>query len=296
MNFKRCSVIIASLLAVGCGVNNNALQTSLSGLQVNTVRSYSDGNGHQRTFSFDLKKAAAQQALRPFTHLTTRAPLPAKVDLRATCSPVGDQGNIGSCTAWSMARGLREFMFNKNQQKYTQLSALYMYYKERVIENTVNEDSGATMTDGMTVLTDTGVCSEKDWPYITSKFTVAPSDVAEKGAAQYKIAKAIPVKGNGPDDQLAQIKEQLAKGNAVVFGFEVFNSFMGQGVAKTGIMPMPKPNEQSVGGHAVVFVGYDDAKKMLIVRNSWGTSWGDKGYFYMPYANMSHCEDIWTAE
>ncbi|MGE5708080.1 MAG: C1 family peptidase [Bacteroidota bacterium] len=294
MNFKRFSLIAASLFAIGCGVNNPSISTLSD--QSNSLRSFADGNGHRRTFSFNLERAKAQEAARPFTVRTTRAALPAMVDLRSTCSPVGDQGDIGSCTAWSMARGLREFMMNKNHDTYTQLSPLYFYYKERVIENTINEDSGATMTDGMTVLTDTGCAPEKDWPYITSKFTVKPSAQADTNAPQFKIKKAIPINGQTPDATLIQIKEQIAKGNAVVFGFEVFKSFMGQGVARTGIMPMPKPGEQSVGGHAVMVVGYDDAKKMLIMRNSWGTGWGDKGYFYMPYANMSHCEDIWTAE
>ncbi|HBN08566.1 MAG TPA: hypothetical protein DD435_07915 [Cyanobacteria bacterium UBA8530] len=63
-------------------------------------------------------------------------------------------------------------------------------------------------------------------------------------------------------------------------------------VASTGIMPMPKPSEQVFGGHAVLAVGYDDAKKVLIVRNSWGSGWGDKGYFYMPYDNMKYNHDF----
>lgn len=295
MNFKRYSMILASLMAFGCGVNNTGLQTNLSDRQASAVKSFADGNGHQRTFSFDLKRAAQLEAQRPVTHLTTRATLPAKVDLRTTCSAVGDQGDLGSCTAWSMARGLREFMQNKNHEKYTQLSPLYFYYKERVIMDTVNEDSGATITDGMTVLSETGVCPETDWPYITSKFTVKPVAKADQDAPQFKINHAIPIKGSSDTDTINQVKSQLAEGNAIAFGFEVFKSFMGQGVASTGNMPMPKPNEQSVGGHAVLFVGYDDAKKMFIVRNSWGTSWGDKGYFYMPYANISHCDDLWTA-
>ena len=66
---------------------------------------------------------------------------------------------------------------------------------------------------------------------------------------------------------------------------------------RTGIIPMPKPKEQLLGGHAVLAVGYDDTKQWLIVRNSWGTSWGVKGYFYMPYTVFNKLVmDMWTGE
>jgi C1A family cysteine protease len=68
-------------------------------------------------------------------------------------------------------------------------------------------------------------------------------------------------------------------------------------VAQTGIMPMPQQSEKLMGGHAVLCVGYDDAKKVFIIRNSWGDQWGDKGYFYMPYSyatNTDLATDFWT--
>jgi C1A family cysteine protease len=96
---------------------------------------------------------------------------------------------------------------------------------------------------------------------------------------------------------LPQLKGCLASGSPVVFGFSVYESFESAAVAKTGTMPMPKPSEKQLGGHAVLAVGYDDAQERVIIRNSWGTGWGKKGCFTMPYAYITDdnlCDDFWT--
>lgn len=97
---------------------------------------------------------------------------------------------------------------------------------------------------------------------------------------------------------LKSIKECLAEGFPFVFGFAVYESFVSNKVAETGIMPMPNiRKERMLGGHAVMGVGYDDTKKMVLVRNSWGKEWGENGYFWMPYdfiSNPGHCQDFWT--
>jgi C1A family cysteine protease len=71
-----------------------------------------------------------------------------------------------------------------------------------------------------------------------------------------------------------------------VFGLTVYESFESPQVAKTGVVPMPAPSEQTLGGHAVMAMGYDDGKQVFIVRNSWRPGWGLKGYFLMPYAYL----------
>ena len=78
----------------------------------------------------------------------------------------------------------------------------------------------------------------------------------------------------------------------------VYESFESAAVAKSGIVPIPGHHEKKVGGHCVVLVGYDDSKSMFIVRNSWGTSWGQEGYFMMPYVYMTNARlssDFWMA-
>lgn len=96
-----------------------------------------------------------------------------------------------------------------------------------------------------------------------------------------------------------QIKGCLANGYPFVFGFTVYSSFESEAIAQTGQVPMPGPNESVLGGHAVLAVGYDDSHQVFIVRNSWGGTWGLKGYCTFPYAylldsNLS--DDFWTVQ
>jgi C1A family cysteine protease len=233
----------------------------------------------------------AFQAMRP-----AAAPLPAEIDLRHLCSPVRDQGNLGSCTGFAIAVGMREFLFNKLGARFVQLSPLFLYYEERVREKTVNQDAGAMPRDGFKVLAKIGCAPEADWPYDITKFTIAPSKKAVTNAAQFKIASYNRLAN------LNDIRTCLAGGNGVVLGFTVYESFESDAVAQTGKMPMPAANEKVLGGHAVFCAGYKTDASFagggcLIVKNSWSTGWGDAGYFYMPYAFVTkkNVSDAWTA-
>ncbi|MBU2703421.1 C1A family cysteine protease [Sporomusaceae bacterium BoRhaA] len=217
--------------------------------------------------------------------------IPAKIDLRDKCSPIVDQGELGSCTANAIASGLREYLL-KNKAAWIALSRLFLYWEERKLEGTVNEDSGAEIRDGMKVLKKIGVCPEADWPYDISTFTNTPTDKMVTDGAVYEVAEyhRIP--------SFDQLKVALAEGLPIVIGIEVYESFESDIVSKTGIVPLPNKNtEKYLGGHAVLVVGYDDNKKQLIVRNSWGTDWGDKGYFYLPYDyyTKGYVSDCWTS-
>ena len=93
------------------------------------------------------------------------------------------------------------------------------------------------------------------------------------------------------------MRKCLAEGFPFVFGFTVYDGFESASVAKSGKLNLPKPGEKVLGGHAVCAVGYDDKAKRVIVRNSWGTDWGMKGFFTMPYdyvSNSSLADDFWT--
>jgi C1A family cysteine protease len=159
--------------------------------------------------------------------------------------------------------------------------------------NTVNSDSGAYIRDGIKSLNKNGICPEKEWKYIEEKFTVKPPKKCYDDALKSTVKSYERLNNTN----LTQLQSCISEGYPFVFGFTVYESFLSQAVAKTGMMPMPKAKEKVAGGHAVMAVGYDDKKQVMIVRNSWGKDWAVKGYFYMPYSYItsSHlCDDFWT--
>jgi C1A family cysteine protease len=218
------------------------------------------------------------------------AVLPPAVDLRPLCSAVEDQGQLGSCTANALV-GALEFLEKKDKVLFTDLSRLFIYYNERVIEHSVDSDSGAMLRDGIKTLKKDGVCHEKRWPYNIGKFAVKPTLTCYREALDHQITSYFRIL------TLDQMRTCLAEGFPFVFGFSVYESFETQEVAKSGMVPMPQPGERLLGGHAVLAVGYHDADQRLLVRNSWGTGWGQQGYFTLPYnyvANRNLSDDFWT--
>lgn len=217
--------------------------------------------------------------------------LPASVDLRSQCPPVYDQGNLGSCTANAIAAAL-EFDMQKQGELPVTPSRLMIYWNERNKEGTVTSDAGASIRDGIKSVNLQGACNETEWPYDIDKFTLQPPAQCYADGLKHRSLSYQRITRN-----LAQMKACLASGYPFTIGFSVYESFEGAAVAKTGMMPMPGHGERLLGGHAVLVVGYDDARQTFTVRNSWSASWGDHGYFYMPYAYLlssSLSSDFWT--
>lgn len=243
---------------------------------------------------------------RLFTPPPSPTGLPALVDLRPSCPPVYDQGQIGSCTANAIAGALQFTRRKEGRTPDFNPSRLFIYYGERNIEHTVHSDAGAIIRDGIKVVNQLGAPPETEWPYdgtpadpATGTFpphahaATKPSAKAFKDALNYQATSYLAIPGNNVD----QMRACLAAGFPFVFGFVVYDSFESQAVAANGMVPMPKNGEKQLGGHAVCAVGYDDHAKRMIVRNSWGPGWGDKGYFHMPYdyfADPGLSSDFWT--
>ncbi len=217
--------------------------------------------------------------------------LPSTVDLRPSCPPVYDQLSLGSCTSNAIAGAIEYDQIKQGKTPFVP-SRLFIYYNERAMEGTINSDSGAMIRDGVKSVNKLGVCPESEWPYDPPKFTVKPTAKCYQDAllckafSYQRVARV-----------LNQMKGCLASGYPFVFGIAVYESFESDIVAKTGIVPMPSVDEQMLGGHALLAVGYDDTHQRFIVRNSWSESWGDKGYCYISYnylMNKGLASDFWT--
>lgn len=211
-----------------------------------------------------------------------------KVDLREWCSPIEEQLHLGSCVGQAII-GAFELLLNKNYpDKFTDLSRLFVYYNARVIEGDPYMDEGVYVRDGIKAINKWGVCSEDHWPYLTDKFATLPN------VQSYLDAKTRVIKSYHRINSTKDIISSINAGCPVVTGMEVFGDFDNMGINSDPIIPMPSDADESLGGHAITIVGYDNDKKIFICRNSYGEQWGDRGYFYMPYDYAElYASDAW---
>ena len=210
------------------------------------------------------------------------------IDLRNLCSKIEDQETLGSCTGNAIV-GILEYLNKKTKNINIELSRLFIYYNERLLEGTVKYDNGAQIRSGIKACNKWGFCSEALCPYDIKKFNILPTKESYLEASKNKVISYECILN------FNHMKKALINGNPVVIGFDVYSSFLK--INKKGIMLYPSKNERNLGGHAVVIVGFNDNylnnKGYFICRNSWGVEWGDKGYFYMPYEVIKNTNMSW---
>lgn len=234
--------------------------------------------------------------------LKKKKALPASVDLRKWCSAVEDQGQLGSCTA-NAAAAIYEYFERRAFGRHTDVSRLFIYKTTRNLMK-VTGDTGAELRSAMGALVLFGAPAEDFWPYEVSKFDVDPPAFIYAFAQAFQALTYFRLDPPGTERSalLANIKTQAASGLPSMFGFTCYSSLDGPDADK-GLIPFPTSGEKIVGGHAVVVVGYDDgvqcknaSKGALLIRNSWGTSWGQHGYGYLPYdyVRKGLAEDFWV--
>lgn len=216
--------------------------------------------------------------------------LPPSVVNSINAPPVRSQFDLGCCTGF----GVRAVHLYDQMQQDKNItfdpSPLFIYFNERVMENTVESDSGAQIRDGIKVIAKYGVCSENLWTYDIGKFRDKPTDECYTEALNHQ---ALVYRAVAPTMQ--DIKTALATNHPIVYGMSIYQSFESRDVARTGIVPMPVRGERMIGGHCMTIFDYYDDKQWCKVQNSWGEGWGDKGWCYVPYAYLEkYASDFWV--
>jgi C1A family cysteine protease len=258
------------------------------------IRDYDIGTAEVR----DTHKALGQPSVKTMlTKIGVSEPLKAPagpIDLRAWCSPIENQLNLGSCTA-NAGVGVLEYFERRASGTWVDASKLFLYKVTRNLLGWVG-DTGAYLRSTMGALALFGAPPERYWPYVVANFEVEPTAFVYALAQNYQAISyyRLDPTGTTPAVLLDRIKTYLAAGLPSMFGFTVYDS-ISQGNA-TGKIPFPVATDKVAGGHAIVAVGYDDTMKIqnarpgsaattgaLLIRNSWGTGWGMQGYGWLPY-------------
>jgi C1A family cysteine protease len=229
--------------------------------------------------------------------------LPSRVDLHRLCPPIQDQGRLGTCTAHAVAAAVH-YEHRLHKMRAIHPSRLFIYYNERPIAHEKRLKPSVNLRDAMKVMAKYGACPEYLHPYDKRPHAVIRKPVPEAyaAAAKHRIAAYYRISHRSltPQTFLQHLKNCLADRHPFVFGFWMHPSFEPPITNKWegGMMPIPrKRHDPAHGGHAVMAVGYDDRKQAVLVRNSWGTDFGLKGYFWMPYSLISDsgfAHDFWT--
>jgi C1A family cysteine protease len=220
-------------------------------------------------------------------------PVPTKADLSTVIPTIYDQGKVGSCTGNAIAAAIEYDQITQNKLLDFIPSRLFIYYNERMMEGTINQDCGACIRDGIKAVNVYGACKETIWPYIESQFATKPIDQAYQDALLHKSIEYSSLNGTN----INELKACIAQGHPFVFGFQVYQYFESEEMSKGGILRMPQPGEGHCGGHAVTSVGYSDEKQAFLIRNSWGPKWGINGHFWMPYSYITNPNlacDFWV--
>jgi C1A family cysteine protease len=205
---------------------------------------------------------------------------------------VYDQLHLNSCSANALAAALRFDEIKEGHRGVPEPSRLFIYFNERVVSRVVGQDAPVSLRDGYRTIAKFGACPERMWPYEPRRFRRPPTPACYKAGRRHAPIEYFRIRRT-----LSHLRACLADRFPFVFGIAVHRSMLDRPTRLTGVVSVPTHRDAFVGGHAVMAVGYDHSKRQLIVRNSWGSAWGDGGYGYLPYAFLRSAAlswDFWT--
>ena len=221
------------------------------------------------------------------------APIPSHRDDRAAMPPVYNQLRTNSCCGNGTA-GALQYMRRKEGLEDFIPSRMFIYYNGRAMDGSEGHDGGSQVRNVIKSVATSGACAETEWTFDTNHINSKPTDKCYYDAKTDLVTSYASV----PQD-IDAIRACIANDIPVVFGFSIYSQFESDAMAQTGMLEMPGPFSIQLGGHCVVACGYSDKSKVVIVRNSWGKSWGDSGYMYFPYdylVNPRLCADFWQID
>lgn len=233
------------------------------------------------------KWAIDNETPKKFRASLTSSILDSQIDFSNEIPCIREQGDLGTCTAMSMVISL-EYYYSKIKGQVMHFSPLFVYYNERRLTQTIEEDIGASLTDAIQAITIFGACQEATWPYIDDKIKFKEKPSAEAYNEPRQIFKGLSFKHTKLSNDVALIKYYLSQKNPVLCGINVFPSLETEEIEKTGIIPMPSNHEVPIGAHAITLVGYNDTTQRFKFVNSWGNEWGQEGVGEVPYDYISN--------
>lgn len=224
------------------------------------------------------------------------ANLPNKINLYSLIPlPILNQENLGSCTANVLSNYILFYLKQYKMREY-QPSRLYIYYFSRLLEGTIDEDSGCDIRNVLKSISKYGACDELLYPYDIDKFKEKPSYYCIiDGKKRIKKIRYLSIEQN-----LRVIKNCLYRGYPIILGVNMYESFESSDTLESGNIKIPDIFiEKNLGFHCILLIGYNDEENIFIFINSWGDSVGYKGLFNIPYEYIlsnNLASDFWIID